>query len=400
MFEELKNSSEFKLDRARPYQMRIWEAFGEEEPPPPENISFSVSCIDDWPLVSDFNSPRASKDLSPRMTKANGLNIIAPPGYSVNAQRTEAKGAFVGEHEWKLFIVLRKMALEHGGYQLDGQFSLSFTLRELAKFYKASTGKTANNEQLRQRLEILRTAVYQVQDKHQSAHFSLLRELFIATRDELKKNGNSKCYVMFDHMTEKALTTGHGTLIDYDLTCKLPHMASWFYAKLERAGLQTGLEAGRPYKLWLKDTLYRVGLDNSKKTINVLKKELTKSLVLLIEEGVLRSFFFKDKTEQKGRGRPKLLDSEISLSITEEFSTRIKSKLFASKRLREGKGQKIKTITLDTQRPLCKLIPHQDPSGYTGYYHRNEDNDPRKNISESVPTDAEWREGDRRETKP
>jgi hypothetical protein len=395
-FEELKNSSEFAIQKSKPYQISIWEAFGEEEPPPPENITFSVSCIDDWPLVSDFGSSRASKDLSPRIARSKDLNIVAPPGYSINAKGTEAKGSFVGEHEWKLFIVLRKMALERGGYQLNGDFALSFSLRELSKFFFESTGRKVNPQKIRERLEVLRTAVYQVSDKDTSAHFSLLRELFIATREELKKDGNAKCYVMFDHMTEKTLTSGKGALIDYNLACKLPHVAAWLYSKLERAGIQSGLEANRPYKLWLKDTLYRVGLDNSKKTVNILKKEVTKAMVELIEHGVLRSFEFKDKlANSTGRGRKKLIDSEISLVITDEFESNIKKKLWSTQKLRAGKGNKIKTLALETPTKRPKLNPVKTEHGYTGYYQRNSENDPRKS-STKAPVDAEWREEDRR----
>jgi hypothetical protein len=390
--EEIKKSSEFEVQKSVPYQMDLWECFGEEKPSPPENLTFSVQCIDDWPLVS--MKTNQAKDLNPIVTQSKNLEVTAPPGYYREGKK--AKGSFVGEHEWKLFIVLRRMALISGGYQLDGKFALSFTLRELARFYKESTGKTVKHDLIRQRLEILRTAVYQIQDKDQTAHFSLLRELFIATRDELKKNGSAKCYVMFDQMTEKTLTSGNGVLIDYDLACKLPHIASWIYSKLERAGLETGLEAERPYKLWLKDTLYRVGLDNSNKTINVLKKEATKGLIELMKIGILRSFNFKDKTTS-GRGRPKLLDSELSMEITSQFASRIKAKLWSTKKLREGNSSKISTsmIKENSLTSLEPLDPIKTETGYVGHYKRSEENDSRRDPP-IAPVDGDWRESDRR----
>jgi hypothetical protein len=323
----IKESSEFPLSQVKERQLTIWEAFGEDEPPPPENLTFSVNCIDDWPLVS--HKTNRNKSLNPVVTKAKDLHVTAPPGY----YRTEDKafGSFVGEQEWKLFIVLRRMALEYGGYELNGNFSLSFTLRELCRFYKKSTGKVVNHGVMKRRLEVLRTAVYQIKDKKQSAHFSLLRELYITSKIDLEKDGNAKCYLMFDHLTEKTLTTGRGTLIDYDLACKLPHIASWFYSKLERAGLESGIHTGVPYKLWLKNTLYRIGLDNSSKTINKLKKETTKALINLIEIGVLKKFKFQDKLTS-GRGRPSLIDSEISLEITSGFQTRLRVKEDSNKK--------------------------------------------------------------------
>lgn len=393
----IKTSSEFDFDNSTPHQISIWEAFGEEPPSPPENITFSVNCIDDWPLVSQKSNRR--RDFHPIKTKAHQLEITAPAGYYEEESGEKATSSFVGEQEWKLFIVLRKMALMHGGHQLDGDFALAFSFRELARFYKESTKKNINHSVLRQRLEVLRTAVYQVQDKDQSVHFSLLRELFISSKSDPKKNnGNSKCVIMFDRMTEKTLTKGNGTLIDYDLACELPHLASWIYAKLERAGLEAGIESGVPYKLWLKDTLYRVGLDNSKKTINVLKKELTKALTILIERGVLRSFSFKDKLTS-GRGRPKLIDSEISLVITEDFSSNIKLKLFSNRKLRIGKSDKINGNILNSTRKLTPLSPVKVENGYIGHYPRNPENDPRKEASD-CPADAEWRDEDRRENVP
>jgi hypothetical protein len=350
-----------------------------------------VNCIDDWPLVSS-NGPRKKKDYRPKLSKAKDLKIIAPSGYYKTENGDQVEGAFVGPNEWKLFIVLRRMALVYGGHQLDGNFSLSFTLRELARFYKESTGKTIKHDIVRQRLEVLRTAVYQIQDKEQTAHFSLLRELFIATRSELKKNGTAKCYVMFDHMTEKTLTSGRGALIDYDLACQLPHIASWIYSKLERAGFESGIESGRPYKLWLKDTLYRVGLDNSKKTINVLKKETTKALLELMKTGVLKVFSFEDKTTS-GRGRPKLIDSEISLEITDQFESRIKAKLFSTKRLRDGKSDKISTALLNNSlTKLKKLDVFKTDTGYIGHYEREE----RRKLDVDIPPDADWRDHQRR----
>ena len=133
--EIIKKSSEYPIEKAKERQLSIWEAFGENEPPAPENITFSVNCIDDWPLVS-LKSNR-SKDLNPIVTGAKELDVTAPPGYYRDGKR--AKGSFVGEQEWKLFIVLRKMALTYGGFQIDNNFSLSFTLRELSRFYKDST---------------------------------------------------------------------------------------------------------------------------------------------------------------------------------------------------------------------------------------------------------------------
>ena len=383
--QEIRKSTDFDLSRAEARQLSIWEAFGEEEPPPPENISFSVTCIDDWPLVNQKTN--WGGDLNPVMAKAKDLKVTVPPGYYTELDsdgEETAKGSFVGEQEWRLFIVLRKMALEHGGFQLDGSFALSFTLRELSRFYKKSTGKTVNHDLIRKRLEVLRTTVYQVRDKDQTGHFSLLRELFLARREDK----GTKCYVMFDHMTEKTLTTGRGTLIDFDLACQLPFMASWIYSKLEREGLRAGLESGRPYKLWLKDTLYRIGLGNSKKTTNVLKKEMCTNLKTLISKGILKEFSFKDK-EEVTRGRPKLLDSEISLEITKEFEMRIRAKLMANKGLRERKSDKIKTTTLNFSNNLVELIPEQTDDGWIGLYDREER---RQGDQGEIPDEAEFRD--------
>ncbi|MDA0712689.1 MAG: hypothetical protein O2897_01710 [bacterium] len=389
--EIIKKSSDFPIKEATGRQLSIWEVFGEDEPPAPENISFSVNCIDDWPLVSLKNN--RTKDLNPIVTGANDLNVTAPPGYYRVGNK--AKASFVGEQEWKLFIVLRRMALTFGGFQIDNKFSLSFTLRELSRFYKDSTGKTVKPDILKQRLEVLRTAVYQIQDKHRSAHFSLLRELYVTSYDDIKKDGNAKCFVMFDHLTEKTITTGHGVLIDYDLACKLPHLGSWLYTKLERAGLESGITAGVPYKLWLKDTLYRVGLDNSEKSIATLKKESIKAFTHLIEIGILKSIHFKDKNSTS-RGRPKLLDSEISLIITTEFETRIRAKLFSTKQLRSGKSTKIKIANSYPSSPtkLKKLkVIKESNSCYVGHYEREDD---RRAEDSNPPTEAEWRENDRR----
>jgi hypothetical protein len=365
---KIKKSTEFDLIRAEARQLSIWEAFGEESPPPPENISFSVNCIDDWPLVNQKPSGSSGiTDLNPVIARANDLKVTVPPGYYTDIGKDGeevAKGSFVGEQEWRLFIVLRKMALEYGGYQLDGSFALSFTLRELSRFYEKSTGKTVNHNLIRRRLEVLRTTVYQVKDKDQTGHFSLLRELFLSK----KEDHGTKCYVMFDKMTEKTLTSGRGTLIDFDLVCQLPYMASWMYSKLEREGLRSGLESGRPYKLWLKDTLYRIGLGNSKKTTKVLKEELCSGLKTLITKGILEEFSFHDKF-QKTRGRPMLLDSEISLVITKEFECRIRTKLMATKSLREGHSKKIKTLYLNNMGvSLVRLIPRQTADGWAGSY--------------------------------
>lgn len=395
--EEIKTSSEFNLERSEPRQITIWESFGEEVPPPPENITFSVNCIDDWPLVQPRSNSK--QDLNPIVTEAKDLSITAPPGYYRSGKK--AFGSFVGEQEWRLFIVLRRMALVHGGYQLDGNFALSFTLRELAAFYKDSTGKTVSHSVFKRRLEVLRTSVYQVADRNQTAHFSLLRELFIATKEELKKDGSAKCYVMFDHLTEKTITSGNGILIDYDLMCTLPHMAAWIYNKLETAGLTAGITVGRPYKLWLKDTLYRVGLGNSSKTTNALKKELSENLTHLIKAGVLKEFSFEDKLQKSGRGRPKLLDSEVSLLVTEEFCTRMKTKLFATKPIRTGKKDSIQLASLKAMDmvhlPQLELVKRKD--GFVGHYKRSKENDPRKGES-PVPAGADWREGDRRTEEP
>jgi len=390
---EIKKSSEFPIEKATERQLSIWEAFGEEEPPPPQNLSFSVNSIDDWPLVS--HKTNWGKSLHPRVTNAKDLKVTAPAGYFMEDENT-AKSSFVGEQEWKLFIVLRRMALEYGGYELDGNFSLSFTLRELSRFYKNSTGKTVKHDVLKKRLEVLRTAVYQIQDKHRSAHFSLLRELYITSKEDLRKDGNSKCYIMFDHMTEKTITTGRGALIDYDIACKLPHLSSWIYTKLERAGLESGIESGLPYKLWLKDTLYRVGLDNSSKSIAALKREAIKALAGLIEIGILKSFNFEDKVTS-GKGRPSLIDSEISLIITKEFEIRIRAKLFSTKQLRSGKSDKIKVTLSSPESPTklknLRVIKHS-PSEYAGHYDREED---RRTEGSSPPTEAEWRDNtDRR----
>jgi hypothetical protein len=383
----IKESKEFPLDQALERQLSIWESFGEKEPPPPENITFSVNCIDDWPLVSLKSNKK--KDLNPIVTGAKDLDVTAPPGYYRDGNK--AKGSFVGEQEWKLFIVLRRMALTYGGYELDGKFALSFTLRELSRFYKESTDKTINPSVIKQRLEVLRTAVYQIQDKNRSAHFSLLRELYITSNEDLKKDSNSKCFIMFDHLTEKTLTSGRGTLIDYDLACKLPHLSSWIYSKLERAGLETGICSERPYKLWLKDTLYRIGLDNSTKSLSTLKREATKALTDLIKIGILKSFRFNDKNTS-GRGRPKLLDSEISLVITTEFETRVKAKLFSTNKLRSGKTNKIKVGLSSPQSPT-KLKPltvtKVSPSSYVGHYKREDD---RRTEYSSPSAEAEWRD--------
>lgn len=388
----IKDSSEFPLSQVKERQLTIWEAFGEEEPPPPENLTFSVNCIDDWPLVS--HKTNRNKSLNPIVTKANGLHVTAPPGYYRTEDR--AYGSFVGEQEWKLFIVLRRMALEYGGYELNGNFSLSFTLRELCRFYKKSTGKVVNHGVMKRRLEILRTAVYQIKDKNQAAHFSLLRELYITSKNDLEKDGNSKCYLMFDHLTEKTLTTGRGILIDYDLACKLPHIASWFYSKLERAGLETGLQPEVPYKLWLKNTLYRIGLDNSSKTINKLKKETIQALIKLIEIGVLKKFKFEDKLTS-GRGRPSLIDSEIYLEITREFQMRIRAKLSSTKLLRAGTSNKIQLKSSYPNSPtkLKKLTAiKKSSSEYAGHYEREDD---RRTEDLTPPTEAEFRsEKDRR----
>jgi len=376
---KIMKSSDFDPDcKAEAKQISIWEAFGEESPPPPENISFSVNCIDDWPLVNQRPSGKIGKiDLNPVVVNAKDLKVTVPPGYyfdtGKNGQET-ARGAFVGDLEWRLFVVLRRMALQYGGVQLDGNFALSFTLRELARFYAESTGTRVNHQIIRQRLEVLRTTVYQIRDKDQVAHFSLIRELFLANRED----GRVKCYVMFDKITEETLKSGRGTLIDYDLACRLPYLASWIYAKLEREGLRSGLESGRAYKLWLKDTLYRTGLGNSKKSTRTLKWELSSSLKTLIEKGILERFEFEDKL-QSTRGRPMLLDSEISLFITREFETRIKLKLWANKDLREGKKRTIKTSLLEKwQTNGCKLVnlsPKETEKGWAGVYS-SRDHDP------------------------
>lgn len=394
---EINESTEFPVEKAIPRQLTIWEAFGQETPPPPENITFSVDSIDDWPLVSLKKRIKESeKNYNPIVTGAKELSVTAPPGYYRTNEGTKAIASFVGEHEWKLFKVLRKMAINYGGYDLNGQFILSFTLRELARFYKESTGKVVNHGLIRKRLEVLRTAVYQIQDKRQKAHFSLLRELYITSKEDISKDGNSKCFVMFDHLTEKTLTTGKGVLIDYDLACKLSHIASWFYVKLEREGLYSGIESELPYKVWLKNTLYRVGLDNSSKSMVTLKHQTKKALIELIENGILKSFKFNDK-KSIGPGRPKLLDSEITIFITQEFKSRIKSKLRSTKKLRNNQSNKI-SLTPFSEENITKLkkldVVEISKNNFHGKYKRKEGD--RRSENPPPPSEADWRSNEDR----
>lgn len=353
-------------------QISIWACFGQNEPEQTQSISNPM--VDDLPLV--YNNP--SGRFFPVTKTIGEKTITIPAGYhpllTANTQKNkniqELDQRFVGEAEWKVYLVLRHMAIYQGGTFLDGRYGLKFTLRELRRNYKQFTGKTLNGLDAANRLMTLRTAIYQVKDDHKSMHFSLIKELYLVNMDEYQKNPNTECYVEFDHSTEASIKNGTGRLIDHELTCKLPYLAGWLYMKLEReftfAHKNTNYDEThaklkhRPIKentnfsLHMMNTLDKAGIN--RENIKDCKREFVDALNELIGVGVVDHYFFEDKKGDAGPtgGRKTLLDMEVNIYPTVEWSKNMVEKNRVHKLIGDGKTEKIN---------LMKLVPKTPPKG-------------------------------------
>ena len=344
-------------------QMSIWACFGQNEPEQTQSISNPT--IDDLPLVYNNTSGRFFP-----VTKTIGdKTITIPAGYhpllTANTQKNkyiqELDQRFIGEGEWKLYLVLRHMAIYQGGIFLDGRYGLKFTLRELRRNYKQFTGKTLNGLDAAHRLMTLRTAIYQVKDDNKSMHFSLLKELYLVNMDEYQKNPNTECYVEFDNSTEATIKNGAGRLIDHELTCKLPYLAGWLYMKLEReftfARKNNMIENyhGKPepkFSLHMLNTLNKAGVP--RENIRDAKNDFIEALNQLIGVGVIDHYLFEDKKAPSGEsgGRKALIDVEVHIYPTLEWSLNMAEKNRVHKLLGDGKtSEKLSLKTLIQKTP-------------------------------------------------